>query len=68
MSFKVVAFYLGCAAAWFILLPAFVIGGGVALILYAVFSEIREFFPWARKSTDVPNAREIARRMCYFGH
>jgi hypothetical protein len=67
MSFRVVAFYLGCAAAWLILLPAFVIGGGIALSLYAVCSELSEFLSGVRKTPDATNAREIARRMC-LGH
>ncbi len=67
MSFRVVAFYLGCAAAWLILLPAFVIGGGIGLVLYAVFGELREFLGGTQKSPDVSDTREIARRVC-LGH
>ncbi|HEY3656292.1 MAG TPA: hypothetical protein VGL34_15105 [Steroidobacteraceae bacterium] len=68
MSFKYVVFYLGCAATWLVLLPVLVIGGGIALIAYAVFSELSEFVVGgAEKSLDNSTAREIARRMC-LGH
>jgi hypothetical protein len=68
MSFKDVVFYLGCAATWLILLPVLVVGGGIALIAYAVFSELGEFFMGgAAKPVDNSTAREIARRMC-LGH
>lgn len=68
MFFRVVAFYLGCAAAWLILLPAFVIGGGIALIVFALLGELGEFLSGARKSPEVANAREIARRVCMGYH
>jgi hypothetical protein len=65
MSFKEVVFYLGCAVAWFVLLPVFVIGGGLVLLGYAVCAEITEFLIGRNKnSIDSPAAREIARRMC----
>jgi hypothetical protein len=68
MSFKHIVFYVGCAAAWFILLPVFVVGGGVALLTYAVFSELGEFFSGGSKKTlDDTTAREIAHRVC-LGH
>ena len=68
MSFKDVVFYLVCAATWFILLPLFVIGGTIALLSYAVVSEMTEIFLGRRaKALDKTAAREIARRMC-LGH
>jgi hypothetical protein len=67
MSFKDVLFYLVCAATWSILLPLLLVGGTIALIIYAVFSELRENLPGrAAKAIDSDNAatREIARRLC----
>jgi hypothetical protein len=65
MSFKEVMFYAGCAVAWFVLLPLFVIGGGIALLGYAVFAELGEtLIGRSKNSIDSPAAREIARRMC----
>jgi hypothetical protein len=67
MSFKYVVFYLGCAAAWLLLLPVLVLSGG-ALVTYAVFSELGEFLSRGNyKSLDDSTAREMARRMCV-GH
>jgi hypothetical protein len=64
MSFKDVAFYLVCAATWFILLPL-VLVGTIALVNYAVFSELREYFLGrTAKALDNAVAREMARRMC----
>jgi hypothetical protein len=65
MSFKDVVFYLVCGATWFILLPVFVLGGTIALVSYAVFSELRENILGRRaKALDKTAARETARRMC----
>ena len=65
MSFKDVMFYLVCAAAWFILLPLLLIGGTIALVSYAVFSELREYLLGRTvKVLDNAAAREMARRMC----
>ena len=64
MSLKEIMFYLGCAVAWFVLLPLLVIGGGLALLGYAVFAEMTEAVTGTKKSIDSPAAREIARRMC----
>ena len=64
MSFKDVVFYLVCAATWFIVLPL-VLAGGIALVSYAVFSELREFILGrTAKALDNAAAREVARRMC----
>ena len=41
MLFRDVVFYLVCAATWFILLPLLVIVGTIALVSYAVFSELK---------------------------
>lgn len=65
MSFNQVMFYIGCAVAWFVLLPACIIGGVVALLCYAVFSEVGELVAGdARSDVDSSTAREIARRVC----
>ena len=63
MSFKDVMFYLVCAATWFILLPLLLVCGTIALVSYAVFSELREHL-LGRTVVDNPAAREMARRMC----
>jgi hypothetical protein len=65
MSFRVLVFSLGCAGTWFILLPIFVIGGGIALFIYAVLSELSDSFGRdSDKAPDGSTAREIARQMC----
>jgi hypothetical protein len=65
MWFKDVIFYLVCAAAWFILLPLFLVGGTIALVSYAVLSELREYLLGrTAKVLDNAAAREMARRMC----
>jgi hypothetical protein len=64
MSFKRVAFCLGCMTAWFVLLPLFVIGGGMALVTYAIFSEIGELLMGKRPALETRDAREMARRVC----
>jgi hypothetical protein len=68
MSFKDAVFYLICAATWFILLPLLVVGGTIALVSYAVASELTEILLGrSAKALDKKAAREIARRMC-LGH
>jgi len=37
MSYKDIVFYLVCAAAWFVLLPLFVVGGGDSAAALATF-------------------------------
>lgn len=65
MSLKAILFSLGCALAWFVLLPLLVIGGGVALFAYAVFAELGAFLTGKPSNTlDTSVARDIARRMC----
>lgn len=65
MSFKYVAFYVGCAAAWFILLPLLVAVGGIALLAYAVLSELGDWFMGgSAKTLDSSTAREMARQVC----
>jgi hypothetical protein len=65
MSLKDIVFYLVCAATWFILLPLLVVGGTVALVSYAVCSELKEnFLGRTAKALDKSAAREMARRMC----
>ena len=65
MSLKDIVFYLVCAATWFFLLPLLVVGGTIALVGYAVFSELREIvLGRTAKALDTTAAREMARRMC----
>jgi hypothetical protein len=65
MWFKAVAFYLICAATWFVLLPMLVVGGTIALVSYAVFSELKDnILGGTAKALDKTAARETARRMC----
>ena len=65
MLFRDVVFYLVCAATWFILLPLLVIVGTIALVSYAVFSELKEnALGRTAKALDKTAAREMARRMC----
>ncbi len=63
--FKSIVFYTGCALAWLILLPLFVLVGGAGLMCYAVFTEFGALFS-RRADTPLDNstAREIAQRMC----
>ena len=65
MSFKDAAFYLVCAATWFIILPLMLVGGTIALVSYAVFSELKENMVGSTvKALDKAAARETARRLC----
>jgi hypothetical protein len=65
MSFKQVMFFSGCVVAWFVLLPLCIVGGGLALLSYAVFSEVGELVVGDTKGrVDISTAREIARRVC----
>lgn len=65
MSFKDMIFYLVCAATWFILMPLFLVFGTIALVGYAVLSELREYLLGrTAKALDNVAAREMARRMC----
>jgi hypothetical protein len=65
MSFKQVAFCLGCITAWFVLLPVFVIGGGMALVAYAVFGELGDVLVGSKRpALETRDAREMARRVC----
>jgi hypothetical protein len=65
MAIRSVLFYLGCAAAWLVLLPVLAATGALALLSYAVFSEFRDTFLGATApSLDNSKAREMAHRMC----
>jgi len=65
MSVKAIFFALGCILAWFVLLPLLVIGGGIALFVYAIFAELGALLTGSPyQSLDPSAAREIARRMC----
>ena len=65
MSPKAVILSFGCLIAWFVLLPAFVIGGGIALFAYAVLAEFGASLTGKpRQALETSVAREMARRMC----
>jgi len=65
MSLKAILFSLGCLLAWFVLLPAMAIGGGLSLLLYAILAEFGAFITGRpSKTLDTSVAREIARRLC----
>lgn len=65
MSVKQLMFFLGCAIAWFVLLPLCIVGGLLALISCAIVSEVGELVVGdAEKSIDQATARELARRVC----
>ena len=53
MSFKVLVFYAGCTAAWFLLMPVFIIGGGIALLGYAVVTELTELVIGSRRALPI---------------
>jgi hypothetical protein len=61
MLLKAILFPLGYIVAWFVLLPVLVVGGGIALFVYAVVAELAGK-PAA--TLDPSSAREIARRLC----
>lgn len=65
MSVKAILFSLGCLVAWFLLLPVFLIGGGICLLAYAVFAELVAMLTGKPSTTlDTSAAREIAGRLC----
>ncbi len=65
MSFKQVIFYIVCALTWLLLLPVCLAGGAIALLSYALVSELGELFAGGtRNAVDSSTAREIARRVC----
>lgn len=65
MSVKQVMFYIGCAIAWFVLLPVCIVGGAIALLSYAVCSEVSELVIGdSKKTVDSSTARELAQRVC----
>jgi hypothetical protein len=66
MSPKAILFTFGCILAWFVLLPVVVIGGGLALFLYAILAELAALITGKpTNALDTTVAREIARRMCW---
>jgi len=65
MSLKAIFYSLGCLLVWFILLPLFVIGGGLALLTCAILAELVAFISGTpSKTLDTLAARELARRLC----
>ena len=66
MNLKALFFPLGCVAAWILLLPMLVMAGGLTLLAYAVFAELKAFVTGNHGSSfDTSAARSIARRMCW---
>lgn len=64
MSFKSVIFFVGCGIAWLVFLPMLVVGGGVALLIYALGAEIVELVTGQRRQPEASAVRELARRLC----
>jgi hypothetical protein len=65
MSIKSIVYSLGCAVSCVLVLPLLALAGGLALVGYAVISEVGEFmFGPSKESPDPRTAREIAHRMC----
>ncbi len=64
MSPKNIVFSLGCAVAWFVLLPVLVVGGGILLFAWAVLVELSELLIGSSKPFDTAAVRESARRVC----
>ncbi len=64
MSFKALSFSLGCALAWFVLLPMLVVGGGILLLAWAVLAEVSELLVGGSTPFDRAAVRESARRVC----
>jgi hypothetical protein len=65
MSIKAIFYSFGCLLAWFVLLPAMVIGGGTALLAYAIVAEVgKRMFGKSDGSLESSKARAIAHRMC----
>jgi hypothetical protein len=65
MSVKAILFSLGCLVAWFLLLPLFVMGGGICLLAYAVFAELVAMLSGRPSKTfDTSAARDIVSRLC----
>jgi hypothetical protein len=63
MSLKAVSFSVGCLLSWLVL-PMLVLGGGLALLTYAVFAEISAFVMGRDNAIKPSAAREMARRLC----
>ena len=69
MSLKLFVSSLGCVLAWMVLLPIGLIGGGVALITYAIFAEVSERVTGAeRKRIDPSTAHRMALQMLHPRH
>lgn len=65
MVIRSVLFYLGCAAAWLVLLPVLAAAGALALLSYAAYAEFSEtFLGRPAIALDNSKAREMAHRMC----
>ena len=68
MTIRNVFFYLGCTVTWLVVLPVLAISGFVALVAYALLSQLGDvLLGRSDKALDNSTAREIARRMC-LGH
>ena len=65
MSIKNMVFYPACAASCLILLPVLALAGSIALMGYALVTELRELvFGPSRDLPDQRTARETAHRLC----
>ena len=69
MSLKLFVSTLGCVIAWMVLLPIGLIGGGLALLTYAVFAEISARLTGAEHNRiDPSTARRMALQMLHPRH
>jgi hypothetical protein len=69
MSLKLFVSSLGCVIAWMVLLPIGLIGGGLALITYALFAEVSERVTGTeRHRIDPSTAHRMALRMLHPRH
>ena len=69
MSLKLFVSSLGCVIAWMVLLPIGLIGGGLALITYAVFAEMSaRLIGTERNRIDPSTAHRMALQMLHPRH
>jgi hypothetical protein len=65
MSLNSFVFSLGCLLAWLILMPIVVIGGGIALFVYAVFAELTQLLTGRKEvRPDPTTAHAMAAKIC----
>jgi hypothetical protein len=63
VTVRVVLIAIGYVIAWLVLLPLFVIVGGLALFTYALVAELGALLGVSKETLDSQAARESARRM-----